>query len=116
MSPPFVGHCKIMGCSRLERMALQHSDMCRARFMSERAVFLWIDETGCDRLCQARNAHTFRRIPDAEYFGAIHGSLGADRQTDTHDNYRNPRCACAPRVNNNYVRYQFQCLYHQAVG
>ena len=22
-----------------------------------------------------------------------------DRQTDTHDNYRNPRCACTPRVN-----------------
>ena len=22
-----------------------------------------------------------------------------DRQTDPHDNYRNPRCACAPRVN-----------------
>ena len=24
----------------------------------------------------------------------------ADRQTDTRDNYCNPRCACAPRVNN----------------
>ena len=22
-----------------------------------------------------------------------------DRMTDSHDNYRNPRCACAPRVN-----------------
>ena len=22
-----------------------------------------------------------------------------DRQTDRHDNYSNPRCACAPRVN-----------------
>ena len=26
-----------------------------------------------------------------------------DRQTDTQDNYRNPRCACAPRVNNSYL-------------
>ena len=24
-----------------------------------------------------------------------------DRQTDKHDNYSNPRCACAPRVNEN---------------
>ena len=23
-----------------------------------------------------------------------------DRQTDTQNDYRNPRCACAPRVNN----------------
>ena len=26
-------------------------------------------------------------------------SRQTDRQTDPHDNYRNPRCACAPRVN-----------------
>ena len=26
-----------------------------------------------------------------------------DRQTDRHDDYRNPHCACAPRVNKVYV-------------
>ena len=41
-----------------------------------------------------------RRIPGI-VCGAIHGScmkwyVG---QTDTHDNYSNPRCACTPRVN-----------------
>ena len=27
-----------------------------------------------------------------------------DRQTDKHDNYSNPRCACAPRVNDRQTR------------
>ena len=30
----------------------------------------------------------------------------ADRQTVTQDNYCNPRCACAPRVNNSLMPYQ----------
>ena len=29
-----------------------------------------------------------------------------DRQTDTQDNYCNPRCACAPRVNEKAAKYK----------
>lgn len=47
---------KSMGCTRqkIQRIALQCSDECRARFMAEVSLydpnmFVWIDETGCDR-------------------------------------------------------------------
>ena len=51
----------------------------------------------------------FRPIPDAEYvvlfverlMAREVGCCGTDRLTYTHDNnYRNPHCARAPRVNN----------------
>ena len=32
-----------------------------------------------------------------------------DRQTDKHDNYRNPRCACAPRVNDRQNEKALKC-------
>ena len=47
---------KLMGCTRqkIQYIALQQSDECRARFMAEISIydpsmFIWIDETGCDR-------------------------------------------------------------------
>ena len=39
---------------------------------------------------------------------ACSARIVGDRQTDTPDNYRNPRCACAPRVN--------KIIYRQCVG
>ena len=32
-------------------------------------------------------------------FGACSARISGDRHTDTQNDYRNPRCACAPRVN-----------------
>ena len=32
-----------------------------------------------------------------------------NRQNDTHDNYRNPRCACAPRVNDESSEGVYEC-------
>ena len=32
-------------------------------------------------------------------FGACTARISGDRHTDTQNDYRNPRCACAPRVN-----------------
>ena len=33
-------------------------------------------------------------------FGACSARISGDTHTDTQNDYRNPRCACAPRVNN----------------
>ena len=38
----------------------------------------------------------------------IVGDRQTDRQTDTQDNYYNPRCACAPRVNYPLIQIQTQ--------
>ena len=32
-----------------------------------------------------------------------------DRMTDPHDNYRNPHCACAPRVNHGLWAFDLGC-------
>ena len=36
---------------------------------------------------------------------ACSARIVGDRQTDTQNDYRNPRCACVPRVNYGYKRY-----------
>ena len=54
------------------------------------------------------NPTNFLTFVSAEYVTAFSGRTDApevrcdltDRHTHTHDNYSNPRCACAPRVNN----------------
>ena len=55
-TPSICRTLRFMGCSRqrIQRIALQHSDECRARFMAEIAMYdpvmlVWIDETGCDQ-------------------------------------------------------------------
>lgn len=62
---------RLMGCTRqvMRHVALQRSDTLRARFMADIAIydpkmFLWLDETGCDRrntLC--KYGYSLRGIP-----------------------------------------------------
>ena len=60
-----------MGCTRqvIRRVALQQSDALRARFMAEvsvydPAMFMWIDESGCDRRDTLRKyGYSIRGIP-----------------------------------------------------
>ena len=46
-----------------------------------------------------RENPTFRPTPDAEDVVLFVERLMAREVRYTHDNYSNPRCACAPRVN-----------------
>lgn len=62
---------KFMGCSRqaMCRVALQQSDQLRAKFMAQISVydpsmFIWLDETGCDRRHMIRKyGYSIRGIP-----------------------------------------------------
>ena len=61
--------------------------------------------------CSKNHPNIFPPIPDAEYVVLFVEWLmarevrcrGTDWQTHRHNNYRNPRCVCVPRVNNNCV-------------
>ena len=73
---------KHMGCSRqkIQRIALQRSDQCRGKFMAEiamydPAMFVWIDETGCDRRNYMRRCgYSVRGIPPRDHRLLIHGT------------------------------------------
>ena len=73
---------QFMGCSRqrMERIALQQSDMCRARFMSEIAIydpsmFLWIDETGCDlRNTIRKYGYSLKGVPPRDHRLLVRGT------------------------------------------
>ena len=62
---------KYMGCTRqaMSRVAVQRSDILRARFMVEisiydPALFVWLDETSCDRRHATRKyGYSVRGIP-----------------------------------------------------
>ena len=70
-----------MGCSlqKIQHIASQQSAECRAKYMAEismydPAMFLWIDETGCDRRNSMRKyGYSVRGIPPREYRILIRG-------------------------------------------
>ena len=69
--PTICRTLKIMGCTRqaMSRVAIQRSDILRARFMAEISVYdpamlVWLDETGCDRRHATRKyGYSVRGIP-----------------------------------------------------
>ena len=70
-----------MGCSRqkIQYVALQRSEECRARYMAEISMydptmFVWIDETGCDRRnSQRRYGYGVRGMPPRDHRLLIRG-------------------------------------------
>ena len=73
---------KFMGCSRqkIQHIALQRSDMCRARYMSEISIydpsmFIWIDETGCDRRNSMRRyGYSMKGLPPRDHRLLVRGT------------------------------------------
>lgn len=73
---------RFMGCSRqrIQRIALQRSDECRARFMAEISMYdpemlVWIDETGCDRRNSLRRyGYSIRGMPPRDYKLLVRGT------------------------------------------
>ena len=71
----------LMGCSRqkIQHVASQQSAACRAKFMAETsmydpAMFVWVDETGCDRRNSMRKyGYSIRGLPPREYRILIRG-------------------------------------------
>lgn len=81
-SPPTICRTlKFMGCSRqkIQRVALQQSDACRARFMAEISVYdpsmlVWIDETGYDQRNNMRRCgYSVQGIPPCDHRLLIRG-------------------------------------------
>ena len=67
----------------------------RSSFRENSTYFLtsirrWVCELVLDAIYDWRSEFSHNRQTDRQ----------TDKQTDPHDNYRTPRCACAPRVNN----------------
>ena len=70
-----------MGCSRqvMRRVAIQRSDTLRARFMADVSIydpkmFVWLDETGCDRRNTLRKyGYSLRGIPVSDHRLLIRG-------------------------------------------
>lgn len=62
---------RYMGCTRqsMHHVAIQQSEVCRARFMAEISMYdpsmlIWLDETGCDRRSTIRkNGYSPRCMP-----------------------------------------------------
>ena len=73
---------RYMGCSRqrIQRIALQRSDECRARFMADISMYdpsmlVWIDETGCDRRNSLRRyGYSVRGRPPRDYKLLVRGT------------------------------------------
>lgn len=73
---------KHMGCTRqkIQHIALQRSDECRARFMAEismydPSMFIWIDETGCDKRNSTRKmGYSIRGITPRDHRILVHGT------------------------------------------
>ena len=69
--PTICRSLKSMGCTRqvMQRVALQRSDVSRAKFMADISVYdpnmlLWLDESGCDRRNSIRKyGYSIRGIP-----------------------------------------------------
>lgn len=80
--PTICRTLKCMGCTRqaMHRVALQRSDALRARFMAEISVydphmFVWLDETGCDRRHSTRKyGYSVRGIPICDQRILIRGT------------------------------------------
>lgn len=80
--PTICRTLRFMGCSRqrIQHIALQRSDECRARFMAEISIydpsmFVWIDETGCDQRNGVRkHGYSIRGIPPCDYRLLIRGT------------------------------------------
>ena len=71
----------------------------RSRFLIRILAFLLVYHAAVSE----KTPLIFRPIPNAEYMVLFVERFMAREvrcQTDTHNNYSNPRCACAPRVNN----------------
>ena len=73
---------KSMGCTcqKIQHIALQCSDECRAKFMAEVSMydptmFVWIDETGCDRRnCMRRYGYSVRGLPPCDHRLLVRGT------------------------------------------
>jgi hypothetical protein len=71
-----------MGCTRqkIEHIALQRSDESRARYMADIAIynpemFIWIDETGCDRRNSIRKySYSLRGVTPRDHRLLIRGT------------------------------------------
>ena len=80
-APTICRTLKIMGCSRqkIQYIALQHCEERRARFMAEISIydpgiFIWIDETGCDRRNGMRRyGYSVRGIPPRDHRLLVRG-------------------------------------------
>ena len=74
-APTICRTLKAMGCSRqrIQYIALQCSEECRARYMAEISIYdpamsVWIDETGCDRRnSKRRYGYSVRGIPPRDH-------------------------------------------------
>lgn len=72
---------RFMGCTRqsMHHVAIQRSDMLRARFMAEVAMYdpsmlLWLDETGCDRRHTIRKyGYSIRGLPLCDHRLLVRG-------------------------------------------
>lgn len=72
---------RFMGCSRqvMRRVAIQRSDALRARFMADISIydpnmFVWLDETGCDRRNTLRKyGYSLRGIPICDHSLLVRG-------------------------------------------
>ena len=79
--PTICRTLKFMGCSRqvIRQVAIQRSDDLRAKFMGETskydpAVFVWTDESGCDRRNSARKfGYSLRGITPVDHRILIRG-------------------------------------------
>ena len=73
---------KFMGCTRqvIRHIAIQRSDAMRAKFMSEissydPSMFVWIDESGCDRRNSTRKfGYSIRGIPPVDHRLLVRGT------------------------------------------
>ena len=72
---------KYMGCTRqsMHQIALQQSDVLRAKFMAEISIYdpsmlIWLDESGCDRRNMTRKyAYSLRGMPLKNQIVSIEG-------------------------------------------
>ena len=87
-----------LGPQPRQYLVLERSRFRKKRLISfqARVVLKMVSLTGSLVACSAR----------------IAADRQTDRQTHTQNDYRNPRCACAPRVNNsNFVVHGFLALH-----
>ena len=97
----FLGPLEGSAVEKVRGMSLQYPT-------TQEAVYL------CNGTVLEKSPKIFRPPLPAEYVTVFSGRTDApevrcdltDRQTQTH-NYRNPRCACAPRVK--YGTYKMKC-------
>ena len=79
--PTICRTLRFMGCTRqsMHHVAIQRSDLLRARFMAEVAMydpyfFIWLDETGCDRRNTIRKyGYSIRGLPLSDHRLLVRG-------------------------------------------